>query len=255
MGIKILFAILLSISLYAEPSVYSRATTYKSSNSSNAIYRLQQQVATLKEEVEGLKSLVESLSTQINRINSIKSPNRDDSSNKNDAKINMLLSRVEKLEDVVRDINKRMVSSITNASPLPKKEKPKRVVSSSHTINNKTSNYKLYKKGVILFDRKRYSDAKSIFETLLKRGYKKAATNFYLGEIAYRTGRYRDAIKYYQESAELDDDAAYMDRLLLHTGISLEKDGDKQQAKRFYEAIIDGYPNTSSARIAKKRLK
>ena len=46
-----------------------------------------------------------------------------------------------------------------------------------------------------------------------------------------------------------------MDRLLLHTALSLEKSGDKEQARNFFQAIVDGYPGTTSARIAKKHLK
>jgi len=102
---------------------------------------------------------------------------------------------------------------------------------------------------------KRYSDAKLRFEILQKRNYKPASTQFYLGEIAYRGGAYDEAIRHYQKSAELDENAAYMDRLLLHTGIALERTGDKAQAKNFFQAIVDGYPGTSSARIAKKHLK
>jgi TolA-binding protein len=53
----------------------------------------------------------------------------------------------------------------------------------------------------------------------------------------------------------LNENAAYMDRLLLHTGISLENEGEKEQAKKFYQAIVDAYPGTSSAKVAKKRLR
>jgi len=102
--------------------------------------------------------------------------------------------------------------------------------------------------------KKRYTDAKKRFDILEGRGYKKAATHFYLGEIAYRTGKHTRAIDEYKQSAELDENAGYMDKLLLHTGLAMEKSGDKAQAKRFFQAIIDGYPGTSSARVAKKHL-
>ncbi len=241
--------------IFAEPSVYSRTVTYKGDNS-GSIYALKQQVASLREEVDGLKSIVESLSARAG--NSSRTPNS------NSSEIELLRKRVEKLEAIVKSKNSNSVKQ----TPLPAKNNSNssfniNSVSSNHTNNSvakssateDTSSAKLYKKGVILFDRKRYSEAKNIFEVLLNRRYKPASTNFYLGEIAYRTGKYKDAIKYYQSSAELNENAAYMDRLLLHTGISLENDGNKEQAMKFYQAIIDGYPGTSSARIAKKRLK
>jgi TolA-binding protein len=120
---------------------------------------------------------------------------------------------------------------------------------------SKASSSALYSKGVRLVRKKRYSDAKKRFDILASRGYKKAATHFYLGEIAYHTSRYTQAVDQYKQSAELNENAEYMDKLLLHTGLSLEKGGDRDQAKRFFQAIVDGYPGTASANVAKKHLK
>ena len=245
---KILFWLSISVILWAEPSVYSRTSTYKGSNSAT-IYRLQQQIATLKEQVEGLKSIVESLSAKLAK------GGNGANSTLNNSELMMLKDRLARLEAKVNRKNTNTYTQSKAISTNSTKKSINRVSSSNNADLNNLSSYKLYSKGVILFDKKHYSESKAIFQTLLKRKYKLASSNFYLGEIAYRTGKYRDAIKYYQKSAELDENAAYMDRLLLHTGISLENDGDKQQAKRFYEAIIDAYPNTSSARVAKKRLK
>lgn len=239
--------------LFAEPSVYSKAVTYRGSSDAGAIYSLRQQVASLKEEVEGLKSIVESLSARAGKSGN--------ASSGNSSEIEMLKERVERLEAMIK--SQKLPATAQSSLPAKKSSSvatpttptPTATDSSKGSGYDDTSSAKLYKKGVIIFDKKRYAEAKNIFEVLLERNYKPAATNFYLGEIAYRTGRYRDAIKYYQRSAELNENAAYMDRLLLHTGISLENDGDKEQARRFYQAIVDAYPGTSSARIAKKRLK
>ena len=46
-----------------------------------------------------------------------------------------------------------------------------------------------------------------------------------------------------------------MHALLLHTAISLEKEGNKKEAIIFYQNILDNYPNDSSVAIAKIRLK
>ena len=76
-----------------------------------------------------------------------------------------------------------------------------------------------------------------------------------MGEIAYYTKKYEDAIFYFKKSAGLYDQASYIDTLLLHTAVSLEKSGDKGQAKAFYENIIANYKGKKSAKIAKDRLK
>ena len=84
-----------------------------------------------------------------------------------------------------------------------------------------------------------YDDAKKRFTIADAKGYKPAASNYYLGEIAYYTQQYEDAIFYYKKSAGLYDKAEYIDVLLLHTAISLERTGNKEQAKLFYQNIID----------------
>ena len=45
-----------------------------------------------------------------------------------------------------------------------------------------------YSEGVRLFQKKRYDEAKKRFVLTDTRGYKPAASNYYLGEIAYYTG-------------------------------------------------------------------
>lgn len=111
-----------------------------------------------------------------------------------------------------------------------------------------------YRKAVQLFSKRSYQAAKDHFETVLAKNYKPAATNYYLGEVAYYTHQYADAVAYYKTSASLYDKAGYMDILYLHTAISLEKSGEKDQAKGFYQFVIENYPDKKSASIAKNRL-
>ena len=114
---------------------------------------------------------------------------------------------------------------------------------------------KIYSEGVRLFVKQRYGEAEKRFIITDKKGYKPAASNYYLGEIAYYTKKYEDAIFFYKKSASLYDQASYIDVLFLHTAISLEKTGDKGQAKTFYKNIVDNYPDKKSAKIAKEKLK
>jgi len=112
----------------------------------------------------------------------------------------------------------------------------------------------IYRKGVQLFGQRSYNSAKEKFEEALARNYKKASSSYYLGEIAYYTKNYPEAIKYYKQSASLYDSASYMPILYLHTAISLARDGQKEQARNFFQFVIDSYPNTKAANIAKKNL-
>ena len=250
---------LLSLSmLRAEPSVYGGGYGGASPSVQNKkmIFSLRQQVNRLQEEVEGLKSLVQSLSQQVNRLSQQRPGNETAA----------LSQRLGALESRIARLEKRPASPAAKASGSSRKSgrkstrksvAPQSNSTTASTLDHrlqKAASSKLFIRGVRLINQKKYAEAKKRFDILNARKYKPAATNFYLGEIAYRTGKYDDAIRYYQKSAELNENATYMDRLLLHTGISLEKSGDKEQARSFFQAIVDGYPGTVSARIAKKHL-
>jgi TolA-binding protein len=112
----------------------------------------------------------------------------------------------------------------------------------------------IYRKAIQLFSTRSYEAAKSRFEQMVAMNYKPAASNYYLGEIAYYTHNYQDAIDYYKKSASLYDQASYMDVLFLHTAIALDKMGEKEQARNFYQHVIDTYPNRKSAAIARNRI-
>ncbi len=111
-----------------------------------------------------------------------------------------------------------------------------------------------YRKGVQLFGKRSYAAAKARFEQAVSINYKPAASNYYLGEIAYYTHNYKDAVSHYKLSASLYDQASYMDVLFLHTAIALDKSGEKAQARSFYQHLIDTYPNKKSASIARNRM-
>ncbi len=244
--------------LWAEPSVYGGGYGGGSQSAQNKkmIFSLRQQVNRLQEEVEGLKSLVQSLSQQIGRLSQQKSGGQDAALSR---RLESLEARIAKLEKrPAAPAAKRTGSSGSAATGVSKSSTHKTGTQTASKLDStlkKAASSKLFSRGVRLINQKKYAEAKKRFDILEARRYKPAATNFYLGEIAYRTGKYDDAIRYYQKSAELNENAAYMDRLLLHTGISLEKSGDKAQARSFFQAIVDGYPGTTSARIAKKHLK
>jgi len=259
----------------AEPSVYGGSYGGSSgaqvSRNKKMIYSLRQKVSRLQEEVDGLRSVVEGLSQQLNQLRRQKG-----------TASTVTPEQFRRLEQRLAALEKRPVASApksvkhrektsskrsasptkgTSSQPSKKASAPKKAVntpgkpSSGDAYLQKAPSNKLFSRGVRLINQKRYAEAKKRFDILKGRHYKPASTQFYLGEIAYRTGRYDDAVLHYQKSAELDENAAYMDRLLLHTGIALEKSGDKEQARNFFQAIVDGYPGTSSAAVAKKHLK
>jgi TolA-binding protein len=104
------------------------------------------------------------------------------------------------------------------------------------------------------FDSKNYAASTPKYEKLLEANYKPAEVNFYLAQNWYMRKKYDVAISYYKKSAILNDKAAYMPTLLLHSAISFENIKDKENAKSFYGTLIELYPSSEEASTAKKNL-
>ena len=104
------------------------------------------------------------------------------------------------------------------------------------------------------FDVKNYAAATAKYEKLVEVNYKPAESNYYLGEMWYMRKKYDLAISHFKKSAVLHDKAAYMPTLLLHSAISFENTKDKENAKNFYSTLVDLYPDSSEAKVAKKNL-
>jgi len=222
----------------------------------NRIIQLQQMIAAQNERIDGLTSLIEGLSASVAQLKMSQRHRASGTEN------NETMKLIKDLGVMIDKINADYVSHTelsralhSGKVPSVNKVKKQTPASNGSDMLQKTSASKLYSEGVRYFVKKRYDEAKKRFELTAKKGYKPAASNYYLGEIAYYTKQYEDAIFYYKKSAGLYDQASYMDVLLLHTAISLDRTGKKQQAKIFYENVIESYPGKKAASIAKGKLR
>ena len=223
----------------------------------NRIAALQRMVMEQNERIDGLTSLMEGLSASVAELKMAQQhmPSGGES--------NETLKLIRDLGTMIDKINANYVSKdelrkILNGKKISTSASKRKIGNSSRLNNDKLSKLpasKLYSEGVRLFVKKRYDEAQKRFTLTAEKGYKPAASNYYLGEIAYYTKQYSDAIFYYKKSAGIYDKASYMDVLLLHTAVSLEKTGKKQQAKAFYENVVENYPGRKAASIAKGKLR
>ncbi len=246
--------------VHAEPSVYGFGTDEPTVNvqttgsSSTSLASLQQQIAQQNERIDGLTTIIEGLSASIHELQQSKGA-KATSTETHDLSNNALL---QKLAAMIDEINANYVSKEELQNALGHKNQVKSTTKTlpkeNESIEGK-SNATLYSEAVRYFVKKRYDEAQKRFTITDTKGYKPAASNYYLGEIAYYTKKYEDAIFYFKKSAGLYDQASYIDTLLLHTAVSLEETGDKGQAKAFYENIIENYKGKKTAKIAKERLK
>jgi len=222
----------------------------------NRIISLQRMVMEQNERIDGLTSLMEGLSTSLAELKEAQQQKGMDSTEHDETQ--RLIRDLGKMIDeinrkyVSRDELAQILSDQTVSGTTHKKNVPLR---SKEVEFKETAPSKLYSEAVRLFVKKRYHEAEKRFQVTAQKGYKPAASNYYLGEIAYYTKQYDDAIFYYKKSAGLYDKASYMPVLLLHTAVSLEKTGNREQAKLFYENVIENYPEKKAAAIAKEKLK
>jgi TolA-binding protein len=246
--------------LYAESSVYGfgmEEETAQAAQTARAplttMAAMRQRIAEQDERIDGLTTIIEGLSASLNELRSNGANNTSNTAQGSDELLQKLAGMIDEINaNYVRrdELNKVLSKSIK--APISKK-----VVESKSQVNSLAgkSNATLYSEGVRHFVKKRYSEAKKRFTITDAKGHKPAASNYYLGEIAYYTKQYEDAIFYFKKSAGLYDKASYIDTLLLHTAISLDKTGEKSQARIFYENIIENYSEKKTAQIAKDRVK
>ena len=262
------FLVLNSTALLAEPSVYGFGNSNNGSTSSQnmmvqnkrTIAALKRQIAEQNERIDGLTSLIEGLNATMGELQERGiGTSSMGTGNDNTALLKELGAMIDNINDnyVSKEELKKILKSKGKYTPSTKdvdSQNRGQKTTSDELLEDKPTS-KLYTEGVRLFVKKRYSEAKKRFTITDIKGHKPAASNYYLGEIAYYTKKYEDAIFYFKKSAGLYDQATYMDVLLLHTAISLEKSGDKAQARAFYENIVENYQGKKSARIAKEKLK
>jgi len=229
----------------------------------------QQLVQENRERLDGLQSIIEGLNQRIRRYDQVVrkvddlNHSVDDLYQRTDQLAQTQLANFDQLRMVLQELS-RLIDSINEkyvdqtqfqqleSAFLEFKQAYEAFIKKSDLSGK--SNAQILKEAKQLFSKKVYGDAKLYFHHLIKNHYKPATSNYYLGEIAYREGRYKDAIAYYKKSASLYDKSSFMPTLLLHTAISLERTGEKREAKKFYESLVQLYPKSQSAAIARKKL-
>ena len=262
---KVLISVVaVASTLYAyEPSVYgagdiNSASPYGLTQTEKAvlenkktIQKLFNKVNEQQRKIDGLTSIIEGQNREILELKEkLEVANSSVSSSSDN---NETYSLLLQLSQTVDTINSNYVTR-DEVKKLLAGSRPSSSLNSNLSSSVESNSADIYRKGVQLFSKRSYSASKEKFEEALARNYKPASSNYYLGEIAYYTHNYSDAVAYYKQSASIYDKASYMPVLYLHTAISLDKTGQKEQAKGFYQYVIDNYPNTRSATIAQKRL-
>ncbi len=205
----------------------------------------------MKESINTLKAALAKISTLVNKINSDYV-----SSSELEKNMQQFITReeFEALKKTLGVKTTQVTPTKTNqakSAAVETKVAADEVIKENLTAEDKV---KLLNDAKSDFDAKNYNSAIPKYEKLVEVNYKPAEGNFYLGEMWYIRKKYDLAISHFKKSAVLYDKAAYMPTLLLHSAISFENTKDKDNAKNFYSTLIDLYPSSNEATIAKKNL-
>ena len=208
----------------------------------------------MKESINTLKAALAKISTLVNKINSDYV-----SSSELEKNMQQFITReeFEALKKTLGVKTTQVTPTKTNQAKSAAVEATASAVAVDEVIKeNLTADdkVKLLNDAKKDFDAKNYNSAIPKYEKLVEVNYKPAEGNYYLGEMWYVRKKYDLAISHFKKSAVLYDKAAYMPTLLLHSAISFENTKDKDNAKNFYSTLIDLYPSSSEATIAKKNL-
>ncbi|MRJ02812.1 MAG: tetratricopeptide repeat protein [Epsilonproteobacteria bacterium] len=228
------------------------------------LFTLQEQINTLSETVEGLKSVVEGLDQRINNLEKSDKRDLEERITRLRGDLNSSIEVQKENYNQIEGVLKKLTALIDkiDASYISRREfrrEIERIYShlngGSGVVTSGKSGAQLYREGRQAYKRGEYAKARELFLASAAKHYKPAASNFYAGESCYYQKEYSCAVDHYKKSASLYQNASYMPTLLLHTAISLDRLGDKEEAKKFYESVLKLYPDSKAAEIAKKNLK
>ena len=256
-----------------ETKKHLHTVAVKSNNQEN-------ELDSLRERIDGLQSIIESLSRKAhnnkinlrkqNELNSVKSQSSSEYEKRLSEIVSQNTQSIEKQKIVIQEvsllldsINKEYVSKsefntlvndVNQFKELVAKElknSTKKVVKASAS---KKSSSALYNEAAKLYKKKYYTKAIENYELLIKRKYKPAYAHYMIGEMSYKRKNYSNAISYFKKSSSLYSKAKYMPSLMLHAAVSMKKTGDSAHANAFFEAIVAKYPNSAEAKDAQKFL-
>ncbi len=120
-----------------------------------------------------------------------------------------------------------------------------------------TDKEKAYSSAYSIFKNGRYNAAKEAFRGFLKSFPKSEYSDnaqFWIGECDYFEGKYEEAIVEYERVIQNYPKGNKVPNALLKQALSFLKIDDKSSAKLLLQRVIKDYPNTTPARIARKKL-
>lgn len=173
-----------------------------------------------------------------------------------ETRMSLAEDRIISLQTQVNEIHEKVYSGAkaeatapAAAVPAPKKDAPKPAVGPA--VDS------AYKKALDTFMAHKYKESEAMFADFIKK-YPKSSfmpnAGYWLGESYYAQKRYDEAILSFQSVVSKYPRHQKAADSLLKTGYSYERLGDKANARFYLGQVLDLYPDTRAASLARAML-
>jgi TolA-binding protein len=218
-------------------------------------FEYKQNFDALNQKISGLNTLLPSFGQTSAEVDMLKKELNVTKTNVLNLTNNLVdLKQVVTQNKTTNDKNtQKIINLIEKLAQKLDKQKTKKVTKSGNFKNWSLS--KIFKSAINDYRKYRFTSAYDKFYYLYKKKYRTSETLFYLGEVNYKRGYYKEALVFYKKSiSNMKKTAYFTDDLLYHTGYLFEKLHNKEAAKKSYMKLINDFPKSIFTKYAKKRL-
>jgi tol-pal system protein YbgF len=168
--------------------------------------------------------------------------------------IKVIEGRIKGLEDSFKSLEGKMDRIASRQAELEKPAPPKETVEIGGLSAGAGD---LYKDAYETFQRGNLEPARRKFEAFLKQYANTELSDnaqFWIGETYYLQKDYEKAILEYEKTIAKYPEGDKVSSALFKQGLAFLELGDKSNARNLFRRVIDRYPNSDQADMAKKRL-
>jgi len=251
--------------LYAQVATLRKENDFTKHDLSDLRAENQRLKTDLALRLENLQSEMRSLSTDIEEYKELlKRPSRDMDRVKEDmeGRLKTLEERRRTQEEKIKELEERLKAPEPKTpAPSSKLAEPEKPVSakevSGETKGITTGMGDLYKDAYETFYKGDLEAARRKFETFLKQYPNTELSDnaqYWIGEIYYLKKDYERAILEYEKAIVKYPEGDKIPAAIFKQALAFSELGDKTNARNLFRRVIEKYPRSDQAEMAKKRL-
>jgi len=246
--------------------IYSELSALRKENSSleNKISTLSDENQKLRTELlfrlENLQSEIRTLSTGVEEYKDyLTRPSKEIGRVKEDVEVRLkvLEEKRKSLEEKIKEMEDRFkgVEKKIKQAELEKSSPAKEVLPEAKRLSVGMGD--LYKDSYETYQKRDLEGAQKKFEAFLKQYPNTELSGnaqFWIGETYYQRKDFERAILEYEKAITKYPESGKMPAALLKQALAFMELGDKTNAKNLLKKVIERYPNSEQAEMAKKKL-